>query len=154
MTIFPLGLTLASIFALTALAWLLRRVLPPRLCPLCAGVAGTWMGLLGAHWAGLEVDLRLPALLLGGSVVGLAGAAERVLAGRTPDFVLAWKTAFVTAGFGTAYAVLLPAWPAVALGVVLLATLLGVPWLTAPGAADRAQNDGQARLLSSLKNCC
>ena len=150
-----LGITLLSILALTALAWLLRRVMLPRLCPLCAGVAGTWMGLLAAHWTGGDmVDLRLPALLLGGSVVGLAGVGERLLTARGPGAVLAWKTAFVVTGFATAYALLLPAWPAVALGGALLPALLGLPRLVTPGASPTGVSDRQAQVLSSLKNCC
>jgi hypothetical protein len=150
--------TLASIAALTALGWLLRRAVLPRLCPLCTGVAGTWIGLLAAHWAGVGLDLRLPALLLGGSVVGLAGLGEAALAGRTPGAVLGWKTVFVAAGFGTAYALLLAAWAGVAAGAVLLAALLALPWLAAPrpsaSGPAAAPAGSQASLLAQLKNCC
>ncbi len=154
MTTVLLTATLASIGVLTGLAWLLRRAVLPRLCPLCTGVAGTWIGLLAAHGAGVALDLRLPALLLGGSVVGLAGLGEAALAGRAPGAVLAWKTAFVITGFGTAYALLLAAWPGVAAGVGLLAALLWVPWRRLPASvpADRPQR--QAALLAQLKNCC
>jgi len=154
MTIALLSITLASIMVLTALAWLLRRAVLPRLCPLCAGVAGTWIGLLTAYAAGVTLDLRLPALLLGGSVVGLAGLGEAALAGRAPGAVLAWKTAFVAIGFGTAYALLLPVWPGVALGAALLTTLLALPWRIAPRSTVRPGTDGQERLLAQLKNCC
>ncbi|MBI4080998.1 MAG: hypothetical protein HY423_00165 [Candidatus Lambdaproteobacteria bacterium] len=149
-----LALTLASMLVLTALAWFLRRAALPRLCPLCAGVAGTWIGLLVAHAAGAAVDLRLPAILLGGSVVGLAGLGERALAARPPLAVLAWKTAFVATGFATAYALLIPLWASFAFGMALLAALLTVPWLLARRATSEPPSDTQASLLVQLKNCC
>lgn len=150
----PLIATLAGIAALTALAWGLRRALWPRLCPLCAGVAGTWIAMLAAHLAGMELDLRLPALLLGGSVVGLAGLGEAALTGRAPGVVLAWKTAFVATGFACAYALLLEAWMPAALGGALLAALLGAPWLLPARTTAGAPTAGQARVLAALKNCC
>jgi hypothetical protein len=150
--------TIVGIGMLTAMAWGLRRFLFPRLCPLCAGVAGTWIAMLAAHWAGMELDLRLPALLLGGSVVGLAGLGEVALAGRAPGAVLAWKTAFVATGFATAYALLLAAWLPAGLGGALLAALLGLPWAVAArrsGAGPTAgPTAGQRRVLSELRNCC
>ena len=142
--------TLASIGALTALAWALRRAVLPRLCPLCTGVAGTWIGLLAAHGAGVALDLRRPALLLGGSVVGLAALGETALAGRAPGAVLAWKTAFVAAGFATAYALLLPVWPGVAAG----AALLWVPWRRSPASLPDAGPSRRKELVAQLKNCC
>lgn len=145
---------LASIGAITALAWLVRRAVLPRLCPLCAGVSATWIGLLVAHGAGLEVDLRLPAILLGGSVVGLAGGGERALAGRAPGGVLVWKTAFVGIGFATAYALLLAAWVPAGLGGAALAGLLGGPRLATRKRAPTAPTAGQSRVLAELKNCC
>ncbi|HKI96999.1 MAG TPA: hypothetical protein VKB51_00860 [bacterium] len=162
--------TFASIGLLTAIAWALRRAVLPRLCPLCAGVAGTWIGLLVAHRLGVAVDPRLPAVLLGGSVVGLAGLGERALAGRSPTSVLLWKTAFVLVGFATAYALLLGAWLGAVGGGVVLAGMLGAPWLgraTAQGAAPPVQvrpggpalapeGAGERReaLLAQLNNCC
>jgi hypothetical protein len=158
MTTPTLAITVGAILLLTALAWLLRRAVLPRLCPLCAGVAGTWIALLGVHWAGVELDLRLPALLLGGSVVGLAGLGEAALAGRSPGATLAWKTAFVVTGFATAYALLLSAWPGVALGAVALLALQAVLWLPGLRTAN-AEPTGSASarrmsLLTQLKNCC
>jgi hypothetical protein len=154
MTTLLLATTVASILLLTALAWLARRAVLPRLCPLCAGVAGTWIALLAAHWAGWLVDLRLPALLLGGSVVGLAALGEKALGGRSPNAVLAWKTAFVVAGFATAYALLLGAWFGVALGGAVLMALLALPWLRAPAAGEASAPQRREALMAQLKNCC
>lgn len=154
MEIVMLAAALTSIGVITALAWLVRRAVLPRLCPLCTGVAGTWIALLAAYGAGVELDLRLPALLLGGSVAGLAGLGEAALAGRPQGPVLAWKTAFVTAGFAAAYALLLAAWPGVVAGAAALAALLAVPWLAARRSSVGAVGDDRASLLAQLKDCC
>lgn len=154
MTAVTLALTIASIIVLTGLAWLLRRAALPRLCPLCAGVAATWMGLLALSWTGTELDPRLPALLLGGSVVGLAAVGEKVVAGWAPGAVLAWKTGFVALGFAAAYALLLQAWVFAGLGVAVLAFLLGLPLLVNSSASAVPRTGERARLVAALKNCC
>ena len=154
MTPVLLAIALASILVLTALAWLVRRALWPALCPLCAGVAGTWLWLLAAHWAGVALDLRLPAVLLGGSVVGLAGAGEKALAGRSAGAVLVWKTAFVTVGLATAYLLLSASWAGAAMGGVLLAALMILPLLGGPAQAGAELPERERHLLSQLKNCC
>lgn len=154
MTTLLLATTLASILLFTALAWLVRWALWPRLCPLCAGVAGTWLALLAAHAAGWALDLRLPALLLGGSVVGLAGLGEKALAGRSRATVLAWKTVFVLSGFATAYGLLLAAWPGVAAGGAVMAGLLALPWLRASAVTSGPSTQRREEVMAQLRNCC
>jgi hypothetical protein len=153
MNLLLLAAALGSILVLTALAGLLRRALWPSLCPLCAGVAGTWMWLLAAHWSGLEVDLRVPALLLGGSAVGLANLGEKRLAGARAGAVLPWKVAVVVTGFGTAALLLAASWAGVAVGAVLLAALLALPALLAPGA-PQGPAPHEEELLAQLRKCC
>jgi hypothetical protein len=146
-----IAITLLSILLLTAFALLVRKVALPWLCPLCAGVAGTWLWLLGAHFAGFEVDLRLPAILLGGSVVGLAAQAEKLLAGRGEGYLLVWKTLFVSVGFATAWFITTLVWGGVAVGLATLGVITVLPGLTvsAPGGAGRIE-----RLKEQMKNCC
>ena len=147
-------LTAASILALTALAYAVRRVAWPRLCPLCAGVAGTWLGLLAAHGAGFPVDLRLPAVLLGGSVVGLAGALGARLPIAGEGGRLAWKTAFVAAGFAAAAALVMGRWGGSALGLAALAALAACPWVWAWWRAPGADPVQVERLKAEMKSCC
>jgi hypothetical protein len=146
--------TLVSLLTLTGVSWLLHRTILPRLCPLCAGVTGTWVGLLAAHWTGFQIDLRVPALLLGGSVAGLAGLGETAMTRFSPGQVLAWKTSFFASGFFAAYALLSEAWTATVLGSLLLIALLGIPWLKAPRPAEGAAPQRREGLLKHLKNCC
>lgn len=146
-----IAITALSILLLTALGLIARKAALPWLCPLCAGVAGTWLWLLGAHLTGSAVDLRLPAILLGGSVVGLAGQAERWLAGRSEAYLLVWKTLFVTAGFATAWFITMLSWSGMAAGLGAMGALAAVPALktAAPGAPGRIE-----RLKEQMKGCC
>ncbi len=149
-----LAITLSSILALTALAFLVRKVAAPWLCPLCAGVAGTWIGLLGAHLAGYGVDLRIPAILLGGSVVGLALQGDKILVGKGETFRLLWKTLFVVTGFATAWFIITLAWSGIAIGLVILGVLTAVPKLGASSQEQAGNPERIGRLEEQMKNCC
>ena len=67
------GLPLASLLALTLLAWFLRGATRLAVCPICIGVSGTWLWMLVARQAHVAVDATLLPMLLGASVVGGAG---------------------------------------------------------------------------------
>jgi hypothetical protein len=149
-----IAITISFILILTALAFLVRKSVAPWLCPLCAGVAGTWLGLLGAHLAGFTVDLRLPAILLGGSVVGLAAQGEKILANRSETYQLVWKTLFVTIGFATAWFVINLAWIEVALGLAVLGVLIFLPWVDFSSPKIKAPSGRAQRLKEQMKSCC
>ena len=69
---------LLSIVVLAALASGANLLLHNRLkiCPVCAGVFGTWLWMLVAHLFGVPVNVTVAALLLGGSVVGITTKLE------------------------------------------------------------------------------
>lgn len=152
-----IAITLASILILTALAWLLRRWFAGWLCPLCAGVAGTWMALLGAHSLGYPVELHLPAILLGGSVVGLASQGDQWLPERGETFRLAWKTLFVAAGFASAWYVTVPDLTGLLVSLAALGAIALLPWAAKPARSQRGQRGASERvqqLKAQMKNCC
>lgn len=149
-----IAITIASILILTALAFLVRKSAAPWLCPLCAGVAGTWLGLLGAYFGGFTVDLRIPAILLGGSVVGLAAQGEKILANRNETYRLVWKTLFVTVGFATAWFVINSAWIEVVLGLAILGFLTFLPWVGFPSTVHDATSGQVEQLRKQMKSCC
>lgn len=154
-----------SILAITGLTWLFNRILPLRLrsgqafkiCPICAGVSGTWLWMLAAKFLGYEIDLIIPAMLMGGSVVGIAYQGERSLewAGRNPLF---WKTAVVVIGMPLAF------WAVREVNAVTLgAELVIMTWLAyflfikppgRQGYLDGAGAPKVADLEKRLKNCC
>jgi len=116
-------IALISIYTIAGLAVLFGRVTGKRLCPICAGVSGTWIWMLAAYFVGwspfgVHIDLFVPAILMGGSVVGIAYQAEKYLAPHiTP---LAWKMAFTPFGFLAVYSVTQAWWWILLLAVVVM----------------------------------
>lgn len=75
------------------------------ICPLCVIVSGTWLMLsIGVAWGYLSIALYgLPiALLMGGTVVGIAYQGERRLHWASRNNLL-WKTVIVALGMPIAY---------------------------------------------------
>ncbi len=93
--------TTLSILAIGGTAWVARRALKAPICPICFGVGGTWLWMIVGRSMGYAVDATMLAMLLGGSVVGIAYLVEKRLpSGRSP---LLWKMLFIPAGFAAAY---------------------------------------------------
>src|SRR3989344_7286156 len=63
-------ITITSILGVTIVVWLANRILPFQVCPICAGVFGTWVGLLSAYFLGYPIDLVVPPPFMGGAVGG------------------------------------------------------------------------------------
>lgn len=145
---------LVSIAALTALTWWLneRKLLPFRVCAICAGTAGTWIWLLAGILSGLlsfVTYMPVVAILMGGSAVGIAYQGEKYL--KRARSALLWKATFIPLGFGTVWSVTHFAFGFVILGVLVLAAL-AVYFLEFPfmrGDAARAHE-----LEEKMKDCC
>jgi len=144
------ALAVVSIFALAGLAWLAGKALRFPLCPICFGVAGTWLWMLGARFAGFPVDATMLAVLLGASVVGIAAQLEtRLPRGCSP---LLWKTLTLPVGFIAAYGLVAERWIVAAIAVsalVLLAALFLLPRRLA--GTDEAV---VKKLEQEMKKCC
>lgn len=139
------------IVAITALVWLAQKAIPLGICPICAGVSGTWIWFFVARLAGFAADPNVMALLMGGTVVGVAYTLEkRMPASRS---TLLWKTIFIPLGFGAMFALLNYAWVMFA---ALFATLVIFAGLflrynkLLRGEHDHAISD----LEEKMKNCC
>lgn len=146
----PILVTAASILALTGIVWALKRLTSAPLCPICLGVGGTWAWMLVARSLGLAVDPTMLAILLGGSVAGVAYLIEKRLPPQRS--ALLWKTLFLPLGFVAAYAL------AQALWVVLGASAAALTLLTAYFLRSPAEAAGQSEQVNALtekmKNCC
>jgi len=143
-------ITVLSILAITGLAWLAGKVLPFSICPICVGIAGTWLWMLTAQLAGFAVDAVMLAILMGGSVVGIGDQLEKHLPpGRSP---LLWKTLFLTTGFVAAYGL------AAALWNVMASAIIALLLLTAKFFIPRRQPDNNnavvEKLKEAMKKCC
>lgn len=140
---------IASMLALTLLAWLARKASRWPICPICLGVAGTWLWLLAARPAGLAVEPAVLAILLGASVLGGAQWIEARLPPRRSP--LLWRALALPAGFVAAHGVVAERWAEAALGAAVLAVLAAVFLRTGAAAGDPAV---VAQLEERMKKCC
>jgi hypothetical protein len=87
---------IASMLVLGMLAWIAGRLSRLPVCPVCVGVAGTWLWMFAARLGGNVIDTTLLGILMGASVVGFAQSVERQLPpGRLP---LLWKALAIPVG--------------------------------------------------------
>ena len=102
-----IAVAVASILVLSGAAALVRRITPLRVCPVCAGVSGTWVWMLLARAAGYPQDERTILLLMGGSVVGIAYQLER----HVREDRQAWfKLSFIAFGVVGAWSLVAGSW--------------------------------------------
>lgn len=143
-------LPIASMLALTLLAWLAAKLSRLSVCPVCVGVSGTWLWMLVARLGGLAIDTAMLAILLGASVVGVAQWIEtRLPQSRSP---LLWKALALPNGFAAAYGLVAERWivaAAAAAAFALLAALFLRPRRDVAG--DPAV---VAQLVERMKKCC
>ena len=143
-------ITTLSILAITGFAWLAGKILPFRVCPVCAGVTGTWIWMLAARLAGFAFDATMLAILLGGSAVGMAYQLEKHLSqGRSP---LLWKTLFLPTGFAAAYGLAVAHWSLLAMAVAALLLLTAVFFV--PRRHSEKNSAAVEKLEQDMKKCC
>ncbi|MDO8633185.1 MAG: hypothetical protein Q7K38_01415 [Candidatus Wildermuthbacteria bacterium] len=144
-----LPIVIFSILAITGFVWLLNRITPYKVCPICAGVSGTWLFMLGARFLGYSIDPTILAMLLGASVVGIAYALEKKLPQNRSK--LLWKVLFIPAGFAAAYALVQTQWFLFA-GMLALLLLFSYAFLRAAKQKEISKN--VENLEEKMKQCC
>ena len=152
----------ALILAITFVAWLFNKVAPFRVCPVCAGVSGTWFLLTGAILRGFVSGAEygpIVALLMGGTVVGVAYQGEKVCS-WAEQHALSWKILVVGIGPPVAYLLFLSmSWTNLIIEFATLVVLLYFLFIE-PSARVRSQISSakeQAaveRLTRKLDECC
>ena len=143
-------LAIASMLALGLLSWLVGRAARLPLCPVCVGVAGTWLWLLAARLDGFAVDSAVLAMLLGASVVGVAQWIEaRLPAGRS---LLLWKVLALATGFAASYGLVVERW----LLALVAAAVLGLvaAFFLRPQRTVAGESAVVAQLEERMKKCC
>ena len=144
--------TVASILAIATLVWLFNRVLPFTVCPVCAGVFLTWAWLVGAHLGGYQIDLTVPAFLMGGSVVGSMYQLERKSRNASAGARVLWKVLFVSGGFIAAYALLEQLWAVLLVAAVFLFSI-SFAFLSLGRASDTREETAKD-IEGKMKECC
>lgn len=141
---------LLSIWLLAALAWVARRTLRVSVCPICVGVAGTWLWMLAGRSLGIAVDTTMLPLLLAGSVVGIAYQLDRfVPAGRSAAL---FKSVVIPLGLAAAYALEQSLWGLLA---AMVAALLVVAAAFFRSTGQNApESEAVEELKKQMKQCC
>lgn len=146
-------LTIISILTITTLVWLANKVLPFTICPICAGSFLTWVGLVSAHFMGYSINLIIPALLMGGSVVGIAYQLEKRSRGLSPGTLMLFKVFFMPAGFVAAYAVLEQLWMAFLFAAAFL-FLVSLAFLSARSSTAGSREKTAGDIEKKMEDCC
>lgn len=146
-----ISLTVLSILGIAFLARSVQKSLPFAVCPICIGVFLTWTGLIGLRIAGYGIDPVVPAVLMGGSVVGIAYQLEKRFSAVSPDTRMVWKILFMPAGFIAMYAVIEELW-AVLIAALVFLVALSAALAFRDGALRRG---GKADALGrAMEECC
>src|SRR3989304_3160450 len=144
---------IVSILIITLAVWLVNKKLPFKICPICAGVALTWLWLLIGMLAGnlSATSYQLPiAILMGGTVVGLMSKLEKFI---KPNFGLLWKTVFVISGFSAFYSLITNKWLffTIAAFLALVATF---SFKKRRIESEKEKTEQAKELEEKMKKCC
>jgi|SRR3989344_3740640 len=146
-------IAIISLAIITGMAWMFNRILPFNICPICAGVSGTWLWILcGVYLGWLEAESwkLIAALAMGGSVVGIMYQVEKKA--KSP-LSLWWKTAFVAGGIAAARSLILWQW---VIGPILITFLISLVVFILLRPAPRYTKKSRAvkELEEKMKSCC
>lgn len=149
-----IAIVIISIFAIFGITMLANKILPFRVCPICAGVAGTWLWILAGLWIGwLEADSwkLAAAIAMGGSVVGVAYQIEKRLPADRSGVM--FKVLFIPAGFIAVYSFLLYRWFVLVPALVFLAIVV-VIFLKGFHGENKKKSKTVEELEKKMEDCC
>ena len=141
-------LAVISIIVLTPCVWLFNKMFKTNICLICGAVSGTWIWMLVAGASGYSIDPVIPAMLMGGSVVGINYQLEKKIKNR--EWLIYWRITFIILGFLTAYNLLMFRWINLAI-YSAIAICLG---FVAFGSKHQRDTKNIESIESSMKNCC
>ncbi|MBI2064000.1 MAG: hypothetical protein HYT65_03360 [Candidatus Yanofskybacteria bacterium] len=135
---------------------ILNWFLPFKICPICAGVSGSWLiltaGIVFGQWPG---DYKLPiAMLMGGTVVGIAFQGEAKF-GWAKKSIYTWKAPVIIFGMPVAFWLLKNMSPTIFVAEVISSVLLiYVFFIKSSRSGDRVDSGHVTELEKKMKNCC
>lgn len=153
-----LGITVISILLVTAVVAVINRVLQKRAvvhpCAICAGVSVTWawmlvVAFLNMRVFGYAIDPVMLAMLLGGSVVGIAFQVQQYL---RVSYVMPWKVIAVVSGFVAVYSLIYGVWMLFFIGIGVYAAV-GFMFV-ALSRASKGRDGHADELEEKMKSCC
>ncbi len=146
-------IAIGSIIVIAGIAAVLNRLFAWKLCPLCAGAAGTWLWMIGGIYGNMlprESWQLLAAVLMGGTIVGILYQLERK---RHTPISASVKVLLFLFGYIGAYGLLQENWIVAFLGVVSygIATMILMRKPTPPPASEQEKIK---ELEERMKQCC
>ena len=75
-------LAILSVLIITLVVWFVNKLLPFKICPVCAGVMLTWIWMFFGMWFGLlsVSQYEIPtAILMGASIGGIVTELKKIL---------------------------------------------------------------------------
>lgn len=147
-----LFIAIISIFSLAFVAVVLNKIIRRNLvCPICAGVSGTWLWMLAARALGYGIDVLIAGILMGGSVVGIAYQIDKRLTDMTKSVI--FKMLFIPAGFSAVYGVL-SAWWGVAGIALACAVVVGMVFGLGSRGGKPDSSSRVSELEAKMDKCC
>lgn len=145
-----------SIIVLTGIVWIANRIFSIRVCPICAGISGTWIWMLATFFLGYEINIFILGTLMGGSVVGITYQLEkRFLIGKIlHNKLLLWKTVFMVTGFIAAYALINREWVIFSLAIAMITSISVFTVTQKSKIIDKKQNKNVEQLEKYMEDCC
>ncbi|MFQ5493308.1 MAG: hypothetical protein ACE5DX_04075 [Candidatus Dojkabacteria bacterium] len=159
MEIYAISLIIALFVVTTLIKPGLDKLLPFKFCSICFAVSATWLTLLVLGYLSIEVDPVLPAVLMGGSVVGTMYKIKESMKSKNYNGSSIVQVIFMCFGFLIIYyflqnngtALVLTTTTGVFAGVLLWILLKRSD---APGGTLK-KNDPLYKVLGKkLENCC
>lgn len=142
-----------SIFIIAIIARFIGKLTPIKICPICAGVAGTWLWLLSGMLTGFlpPAIYQLPAaILMGGSVVGIAYQIEKKISSQRSPIL--FKVLFIPAGFVAMYSLLLSRWIVFSPAFLLLIIFAALFIKKSKKKVENSKNIEEIK--KNMENCC
>jgi len=157
----PIVIATVSIFLIAGLVVFFSRFLPFKICPVCAGSFGTWLWMLIVRSLGYSVDPIILAILMGGSIVGIAYQIEKLpgFSRSSAAKLRFWKMLFVPLGFIAVYSAVLSWWIMFVAMIILLVALTLVFARENHSASSSKEPVSESRQITEgleekMKNCC
>lgn len=149
-----IGLILVTMFLMRSVS----RLLPFKICVICAGVSGAWLLLTAGVLVGffdLESYRGIIALLMGGTVIGVIYQGEKRFE-WAKDNIMKFKILIMLVGFLLAdYAISFMSWFVFGVEVGVLGTILYVYFIMPAKVAKNTTTSPRVKEIEEkLKNCC
>lgn len=150
-------IAIASVSIIAAITWVINGISDKKICPICAGVFGTWLWMLAGRATGLNADIIILAVMMGGSIVGITYQLEK--RNIIVKHLAVFKFSFTLLGFMIVYFLINNQWLlailGMGLGLGIFYFLRNIGRLENINGHSSKKDDKKVKELEEkMKNCC